>query len=312
MNDPLVSVLMPIYNGERWLRESVESVLSQTYPRIELIMVDDHSTDGSGSLADSFRQNNVKVIHNIKNAGINGSRNIALQSAQGFLIALLDQDDVWFPEKVSEQMALFRADASIDLVYADSYYAEDFTRLSKRSFQMCEPHRGYVYPYMLIKNFMPSLTVLFTRDLLRESGVFDETYWSCADYEFIVRLCRKARVDYVDKPLGIYRVHPGSFTAKNQERQYVEGIRILKSEASAMASKGALLAHDGLTANLYLRIARLSFRRRAFVQACRAFGQGLFHAMKAPYEFLASVRRDWAERQKLKKLDIVSSGMLSD
>ncbi len=290
---PLVSVLMPVYNGVAWLKESVDSVLAQTYPNVELIIVNDCSTDGSDRLAESFRRNNTQIIHNKKNAGINGSRNIALTYAQGTYIALLDQDDLWFPQKLRQQMAIIEMDPDVDFVYSDSFYGTDMSHISNRSFEIARPHTENANSHILISNFIPSLTVLFKRDLIEKAGMFDETYTACADYEMLVRLLRYAKTSYVPEPLGLYRLHPKSFTYSNRERQYLEKIRILKRET--------IDRHYGLMANYHLRIAREAFRREAYFKRARRILSGLFCSLRGPREFANSINNQWQEHKDFQK-----------
>jgi glycosyltransferase involved in cell wall biosynthesis len=110
---PLVSVIIPVYNGELFLAAAIDSVLAQTYPSIELVVVDDGSTDRSGAIAQSYPV--VKYVYKT-NGGIASARNRGIQAARSEFLAFQDADDIWMPNKLSLQMAAFQADPDLQIV----------------------------------------------------------------------------------------------------------------------------------------------------------------------------------------------------
>ena len=122
MSNPLVSAVMIFLNAEEFIVEAIESILAQTYPDIELVLVDDGSSDGSAALARSFIERFPERIRMVEhpgreNRGMSASRNLGVESSRGEYIAFLDADDVWLPEKTAQQLAIFRENASLGLVY---------------------------------------------------------------------------------------------------------------------------------------------------------------------------------------------------
>jgi len=117
--DPLVSVIIPVYNYDRYLGEAIESVLSQTYKQLEVIVVDDGSTDQSGEVARSFADRGVRYCHQ-NNAGIGPARNKGLESAQGDYLAFLDSDDRWPVEKIERQLRAFESDPTLEMVFGQA------------------------------------------------------------------------------------------------------------------------------------------------------------------------------------------------
>lgn len=111
----LVSVMITVYNGERYLAEAIESVLTQTYPSVELIVLDDGSTDGSGGVARSFAP--ALRYERQANGGMGAARNSAVAFAQGRYLSFLDADDRFHPEKLAHQVAVLQADPSVDMVF---------------------------------------------------------------------------------------------------------------------------------------------------------------------------------------------------
>jgi glycosyltransferase involved in cell wall biosynthesis len=118
--DPSVSVIIPVYNGEAFLREAVESALAQTYSPVEIIVVDDGSTDGTAAVA---RELPVTYLHQ-ENAGVSSARNLAIAHSQGDLLALLDGDDVWLPQKLAVQIEAL--DGNPDAGYASCFFSYIF------------------------------------------------------------------------------------------------------------------------------------------------------------------------------------------
>jgi glycosyltransferase involved in cell wall biosynthesis len=118
-NNQLVSVIIPVYNYERYLGEAIESVLSQTHRHVEVIVVDDGSTDRSGEVARSFAGRGVRYCHQI-NAGIGPARNKGVELAQGDFIAFLDADDRWPEDKLTQQLEAFDSDPALEMVFGQA------------------------------------------------------------------------------------------------------------------------------------------------------------------------------------------------
>ena len=116
---PLVSVIIPVYNYDRYLGEAIESVLAQTYKHLEVIVVDDGSTDRSGELAKSFADRGVRYLRQV-NAGIGPARNKGVESAAGGFIAFLDADDRWPLHKVERQLDAFESDETLEMVFGQA------------------------------------------------------------------------------------------------------------------------------------------------------------------------------------------------
>ena len=115
MENPLVSVVIPVYNGQRFLRQAIDSVLAQTYKNLEAIVVNDGSTDRSAEVMRAYG-GRIVAVHQY-NMGVGGARNTGMKKARGQFIAFLDQDDWWRPEKVAKQVARFAADKNLCLIY---------------------------------------------------------------------------------------------------------------------------------------------------------------------------------------------------
>ncbi len=193
MSTPLVSVIIPVYNGASYLAAAIESVFAQTYTPIEIIVVDDGSTDGSAIIAGAFPK-----VHLLTqpNRGVADARNAGLAAAQGELIAFLDHDDLWLPEKLRVQVARHLAEP--DLGYT-------LTRLHA----FLEP--GNEWPVTLKRDqtegFFPSCWMVRAATFAQIGG-FDREFPYAEDYEWLSR-ARDARVPtaMLDETLVLRRIH---------------------------------------------------------------------------------------------------------
>jgi glycosyltransferase involved in cell wall biosynthesis len=147
---PLISVIIPVYNRERYLAEAIESVLAQTYPAIELIVVDDGSTDLSAEVARGY----PIIYHFQPNGGISAARNAGIALATGKFLAFLDSDDIWVADKLSKQMAAFEADPTLEAVfgYAQQFYSPELDETFRQRIRCPEqPMVAHLATAMLIE-----------------------------------------------------------------------------------------------------------------------------------------------------------------
>ena len=121
---PRVSVVMPVYNGEQFLAEAIQSVLAQTYNHYELIIVDDGSTDGSSTLAKRFEGGVVRYLSQ-SNGGVSKAMNSGISAARGEYVAFLNQDDIWLPEKLDVQVAYLESHIDVGAVYCQGQLLEN-------------------------------------------------------------------------------------------------------------------------------------------------------------------------------------------
>ncbi len=229
-NDPLVSIITPAYNAEKMIGETIESVQSQTYDNWEMIVVDDGSQDGTTAVIEqiSRQDGRIKLIRQ-QNAGVASARNRAIESASGELIAFLDADDLWKPEKLAKQVAVFQKDRrkEIGLVYTEKCcFGNDISE--------CRPCHSVSYSYiesdyhrLLIFNFIATLTVMVRRDVLRKTGVFDDAFFGTEDWDLWLRIAEKSCLKKIDEDLAMYRIHPAGIS-QNPERKIREVYKVMQ------------------------------------------------------------------------------------
>ncbi|AFZ15635.1 glycosyl transferase family 2 (plasmid) [Crinalium epipsammum PCC 9333] len=149
-NFPLISVIIAVYNREQYLAEAIESVLAQTYPAIELIVVDDGSSDRSAEVAQRY----PITYHFQRNGGISSARNAGISLATGEFLAFLDSDDIWVVDKLSKQMAVFESDPNLEAVfgYAQQFYSPELDETFRQRIRCPEqPIAAHISSAMLIK-----------------------------------------------------------------------------------------------------------------------------------------------------------------
>ncbi|MDT7688950.1 MAG: hypothetical protein QOE46_1709 [Acidobacteriota bacterium] len=209
LSDALVSVIMPVYNREGWVARAVESVLAQTHPRVELLVVDDGSTDGTMRVLEGFASS-VRVLKQ-SHAGADAARNLALEHARGRFIAFIDSDDVWYRDRLSRQLPRFDR-PEVGLVFGNAalidYDRTPPRRLARTFFDNVRPSRGRVLEEFARGCFVPCSSVLARRRCFDETGGFMAGRVS-ADYLKWVEIAARFEFEYVAEPVYDYAIHSG-------------------------------------------------------------------------------------------------------
>lgn len=227
--DELVSVIVPAYNAERHVRAALASVLAQTYPHLEVIVVDDGSRDGTAAVvaAVAARDGRVQLLRQ-SNEGVAAARNTAIARAKGTLIAPLDADDVWHPEKIARQVAVLRRSGpGVGLVYTWSSTIDEVGRVIERC--ACTAHQeGMVFPELVLDNFIgPASTPLIRRTSLTDVGGYDATLITragpgCEDYQLNLAIAERCAFAVVPEFLVGYRLTVSAMSqhARQMKRSY--------------------------------------------------------------------------------------------
>ncbi|MFT3929031.1 MAG: glycosyltransferase [Spongiibacteraceae bacterium] len=213
---PLVSIVLAVFNGERFLREQLDSLVSQTYANIEIIAVDDASTDGSPLILKEFsrRHSNIVVDVSPENGGQIAALERGLGLARGDYIAISDQDDIWLPEKISKLLDCIQRSAA---VFSDSALIdENGNSLNKsliKDFVRINPVVVLNDPIALVaKNTTSGHAVLFRRELLRVLLPFSKEIMY--DQQIAITSVAAGGLRYLDEPLVLHRQHSGNTTNK--------------------------------------------------------------------------------------------------
>jgi glycosyltransferase involved in cell wall biosynthesis len=202
-NQPLVSVLLPVYNAEKYLENALKSILFQTYSNLEVIVVNDGSTDNSASIINSFVQtNNVKYYINPENFGISKTRNIALSYCNGEYIALLDSDDICAPNRIENQVKFLIKNTGYKAV---SSWMQEFDKNTLNLYR-------YYHDFETLKcvsvfyNPVSHPATMFDSSALKEIG-YDESYSYAEDYQMLLRFMQKYKISCLQETLYFNRIH---------------------------------------------------------------------------------------------------------
>jgi glycosyltransferase involved in cell wall biosynthesis len=208
---PRVSIIMPVLNGERYINESIESILGQTYQDFELIVVDDGSTDRTPELIRAFsHRTNLKYVRHAERQGIARSVNDGVRNSSGELIAFLDHDDTWFPNFLETQVGHLDQHPEVAMVHSDFQTIDADGNVLQPSVaalrdQDARPS-GYVFPRLFMDSFIVGDSAVIRKECWEKLGGFDESI-RFGDYLLWMRIARHHRIDYVPKVLTQYRLH---------------------------------------------------------------------------------------------------------
>jgi glycosyltransferase involved in cell wall biosynthesis len=278
-NDRLrITAAIPVYNGEPFLAEAIESVLAQTFRPSEVLVIDDGSTDGSAAVARRYPE--VRYVHQ-ENRGDAGARNAAIEHAQGDYIAFLDADDVWKPRKLELQVERFLAVPDLGMVYT----GVEVVKHDLRVVEVLRPAPGDVALKNTLLLEKPYMTGVGSSALLplrvAKEVRFDERLRASADWAFACGVAARYPVDRVDEPLVQYRQH--------------EGVQV-HNNLVAVETDTELVWSEFFSGDLLPRDLKRRYRRgRANLQlslAASHFKQGDRRAFAAHFATALSLRPD--------------------
>ncbi len=234
----LVSIILTCFNGEPWIAGAIRSVLAQTYPDWELIIVNDGSTDGSQAVIDGFEDERIRRVQQA-NRGIPGARNRGLQEAKGALVAILDQDDLWAPEKLGQQVHHLRNHPEVGVVYTNADHIDAEGRVIGRRYGV-PPGEGWLLAHFLRAGVaVPIVTTLIRRECLETVGPFNQRLYGWDDYELLVRLASRFRFGYLEEPLAQLRYHDKS--AWSSERMHLDRFIVADEFATRFPQHAVLI-----------------------------------------------------------------------
>jgi glycosyltransferase involved in cell wall biosynthesis len=233
--NPTCSVVIPAYNVERYVAEALESVLAQTYQDVEIVVVNDGSTDGTAGVIDRYRDRVVYVEQ--ANRGLAGARNAGLAVASGGLIALLDADDVWLPERLERCAALFAERPEVGFLTTDAWLLDDEIPTQKLFYGDFLP-REFPEDTLLARMIQDNVffvSVLARRELYDRHGSFDESLRRSEDYDMWLRfLGGGERAACIMEPLAYYRRRSESLSA-DAAAQSAAHIDVLEKQLHQLA-----------------------------------------------------------------------------
>ena len=210
---PLVSVIIPTYNRGWIIKEAIDSVLSQHFGKIELIVVDDGSTDNTMDILDAYARDIIVLRQD--NRGASAARNAGISCASGQLIAFLDSDDLWLPEKVSSQVDFFHSNPAALICQTEELWIRNGKRVNPK--KRHQKFSGMIFKHCLPLCIVSPSAVMMRKRLFDKTGMFDESLPACEDYDLWLRISRKYPVFLLDTPLIVKRGGHGDQLSKTPQ-----------------------------------------------------------------------------------------------
>ncbi len=273
---PTVSVFMKSYNHAPFIGEAIASVVQQDFDDLELIVVDDASTDGSRQIIEHFqaRDDRIRTIFHDRNRGISKTVNDGIEAARGAFIAQIDSDDVWARDKLRKQLAVARKHQDV-LIWTEGAIVNGDGRLAGQTFSELvgstgKQKSGNLFLELLAGNYVLGSSLLYSRQNVGETR-YDEALRYLNDYKFLLELARKYAFCYIDEPLTHYRVHATStigcvFTPQTQgvpiEQNAQQRIRLAMRETAAVGEAMLEQCRDELPPATQASLYRTYSRRR--------------------------------------------------
>lgn len=258
---PLVSVVIPNFNNSRYIVKTIKSVFAQTYKNIEIILVDDGSTDSSLETLKPF-ENQIIVIASDNN-GAAHARNLGIRASSGEILAFMDSDDLWEPTKIEKQVLKMLTEG-LDLVYCSG---REFGINQKNFIQHKARFEGDCYKYFITHPTTAIIVLgcssaLIKKEILDKSGLFDENFKGPAeDWDFFRRICRNAKVGFLAEELVKYRIH-GNNVSRASADEYFAGN---KMAVEKMITEDQSINSSLAWSKLHLVFIKSSIKGRNFV-----------------------------------------------
>ncbi|MCE7985818.1 MAG: glycosyltransferase [Caldilinea sp. CFX5] len=232
----LVTIVMPAYNGATYLQQAIDSVLAQTYPVWELIVVDDGSTDNTAAIVTTYRDSRIRYTYQ-KNRGQAAALNQGLGLAQGEYITTLDTDDWFTPNSLLDRVNFLNTHADVGVVYGDGYYCDATGKLIRRFSQYRIGNiSGDVYPLLIATPFFGTGGNVMVRWTVFENYQlrYDESIVWCQDYDLYIRMAEKVTFGVIDTATIWYRIHDANMTKTTPAGQRL--LALIRTKYKVLAS----------------------------------------------------------------------------
>jgi len=221
----MISVIIPVYNGEYMIKRAIESVLSQTYRDFEIIVVDDGSTDNTSEVLKPYRDR-IGYFYQ-ENRGVAGARNKGIEKSKGEYIAFLDQDDIWLPEKLELQAKYLDGNTDVSMVYSRYWREYEDTGGKKLRPKKKYLEDGYIYTKVLFRYLIWIGTVMLRRSCFDVLGKFDTSLVPAEDKDMLLRVAKNYKVGFIEDPLAIHRIRKNSLARHNKLKNLIARERVL-------------------------------------------------------------------------------------
>lgn len=219
---PKVSVVMSVYNGAEYLSEAIDSILAQTFPDFELIIIDDASSDDSQAIINGYTDKRIRLLINESNLGLPASLNKGIRYAQGKYIVRMDSDDISLPDRIEKQVRFMDAHPDIAASSGNYYMIDSFGNISKNIFGRIRSHKmneKMLQRYALIPSPLVHPAAIIRKEVFDKGVAYNEKYKAAQDYDLWLNIWEKYKLGNIKDIILKYRVHSKSISKKKKERQ---------------------------------------------------------------------------------------------
>lgn len=229
----LITVVIPTYNRASLIEKAIESVLNQTYTDIELLVIDDYSTDNTQEIVNDFKDSRIKYMLNERTKGAQGARNTGILKANGGWIAFLDSDDYWLEEKLEIQITSMLEQKKV--FSHTNWYIRDKHKTTINNKRISN---------ILKTNYIGTFSsVVMSNELIAKIGLLDESLESCQDWDYWIRACQFTSPLYIDLPLLFYVKYSIDNISKNASNRIWGRKGIFEKYKSQIQSEGVGYSH---------------------------------------------------------------------
>ncbi len=220
-----ISVIIPVFNGEKTIRETINSILNQTFQDIEVIIINDGSTDATLEIIESISDSRIKIF-SYPNAGLSASRNRGISLAKKEYISFIDADDLWTPDKLESQWQALQSNPQAAVAYSWTDYIDESSKFLKSGRRV--KVNGDAFSKLLVANFLENgSNPLIEKTALDKVGGFDESLFAAEDKDMWLRLAANYDFVCVEKPQILYRTSTNSMST-NLKRQEAASLQVIK------------------------------------------------------------------------------------
>lgn len=233
---PFISVIIPTYNRAITISQTIDSVLNQTYGNLEIIVIDDGSTDNTREILAPYGKKITYLSQ--ANSGVSSARNAGIQQARGEYAAFLDSDDLWCPQKLHKQIEAIQKNKEYALCLTDIEYINEIgVHMGFSSLRRSMPRNGYIFEYLLRGFAVTCSYVLVKKDVFNAVGLFDESLKTAEDIDMLLRITCRYQAILIDEPLVKYRKSGSHLSGRLFTGNRLRAIQKIKEYCPDLARK---------------------------------------------------------------------------
>ncbi len=271
-----ISVVVPVYNGEKTIKETLESVLKQTFTNFELIIINDGSQDKTLEVISRIKDSRIQV-YSYLNAGLAASRNRGITRATSEYIAFIDADDIWTSDKLEAQFNALQANPDAAVAYSWTDYIDEHSKFLRRGSHLAI--NGDILPQLLVMDFLENgSNPLIRKQAFIEVGNFDESLTAAEDWDMLLRLARRYHFVAVPSPQILYRISANSMSAKVLQQE-AETLKVIECAFNQAPESLQYLKKQSL-ANLYKYLTYKAMEGQPKTENGLTSARFLFQAVK--------------------------------